>query len=101
MDRSLPKPRTLKSPTWRLEQALEPSLDISNLEDPYLLEAVSLVSSGDVPTRVEEAYLLYYLPQSRAIMNSLMISDIDTSTLAESLGTLEEVIVTYSKIFFF
>tara|TARA_Y100000592_G_scaffold19371_1_gene29694 strand:- start:12435 stop:13157 length:723 start_codon:yes stop_codon:yes gene_type:complete len=100
MDRCLPKPKALKSPSWRLEEALSPSLELEDLEDSYLSEANALVTGEKVPSRLEEAYLLYYLPQSRAIMNSLMISDISSTKLAEALGTIEDVVITYSKVFF-
>ena len=98
--RSLPKPNAVKSPAWRLEEALNPSLDQSALDDSYLEQAIKLVTSKPVSKSLEEAYLLYYLPQSKAIMNSLLVSDITASKLAECLGTNDEVVITYSKIFF-
>jgi len=100
MERSLPKPNVLKSPSWRLEEALNPSLSQEGRDDPYLMEASKLVTGAAISTSLEEAYLIYYLPQSKAIMNSLLISDISASKLAECLGTNDEVVITYSKIFF-
>jgi hypothetical protein len=100
MDRSLPKPSVLKSPAWRLEEALKPTISLEGLEDSFLEEAVKLVTGEEISNYLEEAYLLYYLPQSKAIMNSLLISDITASRLASCLGTTVEVIVAYSKTFF-
>ena len=100
MERALPKPSVLKSPSWRLEEALKPSLEQGGIEDSYIEEATKLVTGNPISSSLEEAYLLYYLPQSKAIMNSLLISDITASKLAECLGTSDDVVVTYSKIFF-
>ena len=99
MGKALPKPKVLKSPSWRLEMSLKESCT-EELEDSYLQEACNLVGGEVVSTSVQEAYLLYYLPQSRTIMNSLMISDATLSDLAISVGASEEVLVAYSKIFF-
>lgn len=100
MSRSLPKPNILKSPAWRLEEVLDSSTSLEGIGDGYLEEAYKLVTGGEVSSNLEEAYLLYYLPQSKSIMNSLLISDITASRLATCLGTTVEVVVAYSKIFF-
>lgn len=104
MTKMLPKPQSLRSPAWRLNLALEPGLDIEDIECPYVLklhaylgEATRSVSS---PSDIEEAYLLYYLPQSRAIMSSLILAGADTSTISGYTGANEEVVILYSKLFF-
>jgi hypothetical protein len=95
----LPKPVSLKSPSWRLDLCLSRSEDavpcryIENLKaylkDP--LEADEVVS---------QAYMLYYLPQSRAIMTSLLVASTDSVSIAKYIDSSEEVVIHFSKLFF-
>ena len=59
------------------------------LKDP--LEADEVVS---------QAYMLYYLPQSRAIMTSLLVASTDSVSIAKYIDSSEEVVIHFSKLFF-
>lgn len=99
---SLPKPRSLRSPSWRLEECLCFEGSSEDLVCPYTRKLYSYLkeNSKDDNSDIEESYLLYYLPQSRAILSSLLLAGCDTVTAANYIQTREEVIVSYSKLFF-
>lgn len=61
----------------------------SYLKDP--LEAGEVVS---------QAYMMYYLPQSRAIMTSLIVASTDSVSIAKYIDSSEEVVIHFSKLFF-
>lgn len=100
----LPKPKSLKSPNWRLQVALDSSVDADSSDCLYISRLKTYLESGSKVSEdlgaVEEAYLLYYLPQSRAILTSLVLSGADTATISNYIGTSEEVVVVYGKLFF-
>ena len=100
---SLPKPKSLRSPSWRLDQCLGTGEELIQGECPYIdrLSKSLSNSSCDVEDKVlDEAYLLYYLPQSRAILSSLLLAGADITSIASYISTDEEVILAYSKLFF-
>lgn len=97
---TLPKPQSLKSPSWRLDACLqgevvEPSCPlISRLED-------FVGGDGEEEDKeLSEAYLLYYLPQSRAVLSSLLLAGADCPKIAGYIGSREEVVVLFSQMFF-
>jgi len=98
----LPKPKSLKSPSWRLDECLAHTDSTKKLVCPYTAKLYAYLNGGsesDYPS-IAESYLLYYLPQSRAILSSLLLSGCDTVTIANYIQTEEDVIVAYSKLFF-
>jgi hypothetical protein len=99
---SLPKPRSLKSPSWRLELCLESTSLDSEHNCPYIRDLHSYIHSpkSEVCEALQEAYLMYYIPQSRAVLSSLLLSGVDIVTIAGYIDAAEEVVMYYSKLFF-
>ena len=100
---SLPKPKYLRSPSWRLDECLSYSGNEEEIDCAYikgLYRHLNTNNSSDDFNPIAEAYLLYYLPQSRAILSSLLLAGCDTVTISEYIEAKEEVIVAYSKLFF-
>lgn len=99
---SLPKPRSLKSPSWRLELCLESTSLDSEQNCPYISDLHSYIHSpqSEVCEALQEAYLMYYIPQSRAVLSSLLLSGVDIVTIAGYIDAAEEVVMYYSKLFF-
>ncbi len=99
---SLPKPKSLRSPSWRLDECLSFEGSSEDLVCPYTSKLYSYLKedNGQGNTDIEEAYLLYYLPQSRAILSSLLLAGCDTVTISNYIQAKEEVVVAYSKLFF-
>ena len=98
----LPKPKSLRSPSWRLDICLSTDADLGSSECSYtsrLRDYLSLEVEDNCPI-VAEAYLLYYLPQSRAILSSLLLAECDAVSAASYINTSEEVVIAYSKLFF-
>lgn len=98
----LPKPKSLRSPSWRLDQCLSFSGPAEDIDCPYTRKLYEYLKEDGTEDHIEiaEAYLLYYLPQSRAIMSSLLLAGCDTVTASEYIQTSEDVVVAYSKLFF-
>lgn len=100
---SLPKPKSLRSPSWRLDKCLDSGGEFTRGECPYIDRLMSFLSGGpDIGEDkvLDEAYLLFYLPQSRAILSSLLLAGADITSIAGYAGTTEEVVLMYSKLFF-
>lgn len=103
----LPKPNSLRSPAWRLELCLK-RLTENKAEQPatgcaYQEEMLSFLRGGVEylgNPDLEEAYLMYYLPQSRAILSSLLVSEADAPKIAEYIDSREGAILYFSKLFF-
>jgi len=95
----LPKPLSLKSPSWRLDLCLSGSEEevtckyVEKLQD-YLQDP------EEADEVVAQAYMLYYLPQSRAILTSLIVSGTDSVSIANYIDSTEEVVIHFSKLFF-
>ena len=100
---SLPKPKSLRSPSWRLDHCLYGGEE-SYLDDcPYLERLRAFLTDKEEPSKdsiLDEAYLLYYLPQSRAVLSSLLLAGADITSIAGYVDTQEETILVYSKLFF-
>jgi len=100
----LPKPASLRSPAWRLDLSLKQvqSNVKAHIDCNYVTEMIGFLKGGDYPfnSALEEAYLMYYLPQSRAILSSLILSGADTLKIAEYIGGREEAILYFGKLFF-
>lgn len=98
----LPKPRSLKSPSWRLDACLsaEDGLGIEDCSYTTRLYSYLNLEAEDSCPIIEEAYLLYYLPQSRAILSSLLLANCDAVSIAGYIQTSEEVVDAYGKLFF-
>lgn len=99
---SLPRPKSLRSPSWRLDKCLESKDDVILGECPYIDRLLASLSGGDSleDKDLDEAYLLYYLPQSRAIMSSLLLAGADITTISGYIDASEEVVLIYAKLFF-
>lgn len=100
---SLPKPKSLRSPSWRLDQCLDHGEEFSTDECPYKERLRSFLSADEgAPDDqiLDEAYLLYYLPQSRAVLSSLLLAGADITSIAGYIGTHEDTVLVYSKLFF-
>ena len=104
MGTTLPKPKSLRSPCWRLQICLSTDVDIESYGCPYITKLYSYLYGEDSDASslkdVEEAYLLYYLPQSRAILSSLILANADTTAISSYTGSSEDVVIAFSKLFF-
>lgn len=99
----LPKPKSLRSPSWRLDLCLDAEEELVDHECPYVSKLSNFICNTEGCKQdplVEEAYLLYYLPQSRAILSSLILAGADVLSIADYICTKEEVILLYSNMFF-
>lgn len=100
----LPIPRSLLSPAWRLEKSKELCLLDHSDRDykcPYIKQMCEYIDSGETTNAdLEEAYLIYYLPSSRSILVSLLITQTDIVTIAGYIGSNENVVVIFGKLFF-
>lgn len=95
----LPKPRSLKSPAWRLEIAL--SLAPEDSSDDVYVEAIhSYIHGKSDSDDIAQAYLMYYLPQSRSILSSLLLAGADAPAVASYIRGTEESVIAFGKIFF-
>jgi hypothetical protein len=101
----LPRPKALRSPAWRLDSCLK-NLEAevsSGAECDYTRQLQDFLAGGGGYTfnpQLEEAYLLYYLPQSRAILSSLILAGTDIATIAEYIESTEDTVLYFSKLFF-
>lgn len=95
----LPKPLSLKSPSWRLDLCLSGSED--EVPCKYIEELKTYLKDPlEAGEAVAQAYMLYYLPQSRAILTSLIVSSTDSVSIAKYIDSSEEVVIYFSKLFF-
>ena len=98
----LPKPESIRSPSWRLDSCLQNST--SDYTCPYMVEFCKYLNKEDMDIHnkqyISEAYLMYYLPQSRAILSSLLLAGADLPRIATYIGSNEDVIIYYSNLFF-
>ena len=100
---SLPKPKSLRSPSWRLDHCLYGGDESYQDDCPYLERLRAFLTDKEEPSKdsiLDEAYLLYYLPQSRAVLSSLLLAGADITSIAGYVDTQEETILVYSKLFF-
>jgi hypothetical protein len=99
---TLPKPKFLRSPSRRLDECLSFTGEASDIDCPYTRKLYTHLqgTSSTECDSVAEAYLLYYLPQSRAILSSLLLSGCDTVTISDYIQSKEDVVIAYSKLFF-
>ena len=89
----LPRPTFIKSPAWRLDLCLKairsgnhPSTTCEYVDSMYqFLEGGDNYSPN---SELEEAYLMYYLPQSRSILSSLLISGADAPKISQYIDNL-------------
>ena len=101
----LPRPTFIKSPAWRLDLCLKAVRSGSPVENTceYMRSMYQLLEGGDDYTPnsdLEEAYLMYYLPQSRSILSSLLISGADAPQVSQYIGSSEGSVLYFSKLFF-
>ena len=101
----LPRPTFIKSPAWRLDLCLkavrsgntvEGSCEYTDSMYKFLNSAKDYIPNPEL----EEAYLMYYLPQSRSILSSLLVSGADSPRIAQYIDSSEGSIVYFSKLFF-
>jgi len=101
----LPRPTFIKSPAWRLDLCLKAIRAGNPLTNPceYTESMHQLLEGGDnysPNSELEEAYLMYYLPQSRSILSSLLISGADAPRISQYIDSSEGSILYFSKLFF-
>jgi hypothetical protein len=93
----------IKSPAWRLEDAkrLTATSDIRDSIDCIYTESMlSFLGGEEVCSSLQEAYLLYSLPESKAILSALLVNDTPIERIAEATQCAQQTIVYFSKIFF-
>lgn len=96
----LPRLPKLKSPQWRLASAMASADSHVYGKCDYIDSLVNLLLGQGIIPYVEEAYLLYTLPHSRTIVDSLLLTSPPIAPVAKALGTSEQCIEFYSKCFF-
>ncbi len=101
----LPRPTSIKSPAWRLDlclKAIRSGNPVDNSCD-YISNMYTFLEGGDdycTNPELEEAYLMYYLPQSRSILSSLLVSGADAPKISQYIDSSEGSILYFSKLFF-
>ena len=93
----------IKSPAWRLEDAkrLTATSDIrDSIDCIYTASMLSFLEGEDVCSSLQEAYLLYSLPESKAILSALLVNDTPIERIAEATQCTQQTVVYFSKIFF-
>ncbi len=93
-----PKLQKLRSPQWRLNIVL--SNQQNSHECPYIDKLHALISGVVEEEYTNEAYTMFYLPSTRAILDAVLLDSPDVNTLAVALGTTEACIDFYAKCFF-
>ena len=95
----LPKPPSLKSPSWRLDLCLSEASE--EIACPYVQDLMTFLNNpSEAKAEVAQAYTLYYLPQARSILTSLIVSGSDSVSIANYIESSEEVVLYFSKLFF-
>jgi hypothetical protein len=99
MDKSTPpKLGKVKSPQWRLLQAISQKDQPS--ECPYVTKLKTIINGECTEDYALEAYQLFYIQSGRSILDSVLIGSPDIRIIAEALGTSELCIDFYAKCFF-
>jgi hypothetical protein len=97
-DITYPKLSKVKSPQWRLAKATVVSEDSEDC--PYIAKLKLLLAGEVQEDYIQEAYQLFAIPSSRAIIDAVLVGEPELRTLAVALGTTELCLDFYAKCFF-
>lgn len=96
---SLPNLPKIKTPSWRHDLATRLGNDGVS-DDAYVQALINYMKSPDDSPHIAEAHLLFILPQSRSVLSSLLLAGADCPKIATYIGSTEETVLAFSKLFF-
>lgn len=96
---TLPTIPKIKKPAWRYDTAIKIGSGGSS-DDAYIQSVLDYINAPEDNPHLAEAHLIYMLPQSRSVLSSLLLAGADCPKIAAYIGSTEQVVLTFSKIFF-